>query len=112
MRLDRVIAHGLYTSHHLLLRDQMVDSLQQPQETLHAPAPLVQNLIRIPRLGERDDPRRPVDFGIDRLGRHQLTDVAFRLFLVQVEQLGEPVHLDAGVVFRYDANVVFDDPLA
>ena len=112
MRLDRVIAHGLYASHHLLLRNQVVDSLQQPQKTLHAPAPLVQDLVRIPRLGEGDDPRRPVDFGIDRLGSHELTDVAFRFFLVQVEQLGESVHLDAGVVFRDDANVVLDDSLA
>ena len=112
MRLDCVIADGLNASHHLLLRDQVIDSLQQAQKALHAPAPLVQDLIGVPSLGERDDPRRPVDFGIDRLGRHQLTNIAFRLLLVQVEQLGEPVHLDAGVVFRYDANVVLNDPLA
>lgn len=111
MCLHRVIAHRLYPSHHLLLRNQMIDPLQKAQKALHAPAPLVQNLIRIPGLGKRDDSRRPVDFGIDRLGRDELTDVAFRLFLVQIEQLGESVHLDAGVVFRYDANVVFNDPL-
>ena len=112
MGLHRVIAHRLYPSHHLLLGNQMINPLQKPQQTLHAPAPLVQNLIRIPGLGKRDDSRGPVDFGIDRLGRDELTDVAFRLFLVQIEQLGESVHLDAGVVFRYDADVVFDDPLA
>lgn len=112
MGLDRGIAHRLYPSHHLLLRDQMIDPLQQAQKALHAPAPFVQHFIRISSLGKRDDSRRPVDLGVDRLSRDQLTDVAFRLFLVQVEQLSEPAHLDAGVVFRNDANVVFDDALA
>ena len=112
MRLDRVVGHGLYTSHHLLLGDQVVDSLQQAQKALHAPAPLVEDFVRVAGLGKRDDARGPVDFGVDRLGRHELADVAFRLFFVQIEQLGEPVHLDAGVVLRYDAHVVFDDPLA
>lgn len=112
MCLHRVIAHRLYPSHHLLLRNQMIDSLQQAQKTLHAPAPFVQHFICISRLGKRDDSRRPVDLGVDRLSRHKLADVAFRLFLVQIEQLGESVHLYAGVVFRNDANIVFDDPLA
>lgn len=112
MSLYRVIAHRLYTSHHLLLRDQMINPLQQAQKTLHTPAPLVQNLIRIASLGERNDSGGAVDFGIDRLGRHELTDVALRLLLVQIEQLGESVHLDARVVFRNDADVVFDDALA
>ena len=111
--LDRIIiAHGLDTSHHLLLRDQVVDPLQQAQKTLHAPAPFVQDLVRVSRFRERDDPRGPIDLGVDGLSRHQLTDVAFRLFLVQVEQLGESVHLYPSVVFRYDADVMLDDTLA
>ena len=112
MGLYRVVAHRLYPSHHLLLSDQVVNSLQQTQQALHASTPFVQNLIRIPRLGKRDDSGGPVDFGVDGLGRDQLANVAFRLFLVQIEQLGKPVHLDASVVFRNDADVVLNDPLA
>lgn len=85
MSLHRVIAHRLYPSHHLLLRNQMIDSLQQAQKTLHAPAPFIQHFIRVSSLCKRDDSRRPVDLGVDSLSRHKLTDVAFRLFLVQIE---------------------------
>ena len=115
MRLDRIVdgtTHRLYPRHHLLLRDQMIDPFQQAQEALHAPTPFIQHLVRVARLGERDDAGRAVDFGVDRLGRDELADVAFRLVLVQVEQLGESVHLDAGVVFGHDADVVFDDAFA
>lgn len=98
--------------HHLLLGNQMIDPLQQSEQTLHAPAPLVQHLVRIPRLGETHHPGRTIDFGVDRLRRDQLTDIRLRLLLIQIQQLREPRHGDAGVVFGNDADIVLDDALA
>lgn len=90
----------------------MIDPLQQAQQTLHARTPLIQHLVRIPHLGETDDPGRAVDFGVDRLGRDELADVRLGFVLVEIEQLREPAHLDASVVLGDDADVVFDDALA
>lgn len=102
----------LNASHHFLLGDQMVDALQQAEQALHTPAPLVQHLIRISRLGETNQSRRAVDLGVDRFGRDELADVGLGLVLVEVEQLRQTTHLDPGVVFGHHAHVVFDDPLS
>ena len=113
MHLDSIITpRRLNPRHHLLLRNQMINPLQQPQQTLHAPTPLIQHLVRIPRPRKRHHPRWPIDLRIHRLRRHQRTDIRFRLLLVQVKQLRQSVHLDAGVIFRDDADVVLDDALA
>ena len=90
----------------------MIDPLQQAQQTLHAPAPLIQHFIRIPDPLKTDDPGGSVDLGIHRLRRHQVADVLLRLHLAEVEQGAQPVHLDAGVVFRDHADVVLDHALA
>ena len=98
--------------HHLLLRNQMIDPLQQPQQALHTPTPLIQHVIRIPRLRETDHPRRPVNLGIYRFRGNELADVRLRFFLVEVQQLRQARHLDAGVVFRDDADVMFNNAFA
>lgn len=90
----------------------MIDPLQQPQQTLHTRTPLIQHLIRVPHLGETDHPRGAIDLGVHRLGRDELADVRLGFLLVEIEQLRETAHLDAGVVFGDDADVVFDDALA
>ena len=112
MRLDSLIPDRLDPRHHFLLCDQMVDPLQQAQQTLHVAAPLVQDLVGPSGFGETDDTRGAIDPGVDRLGRDQLADVTLRLVLVQVEELRQAGHLDAGVVLGDDADVVFDDPFA
>ena len=98
--------------HHLLLRNQMIDPLQQPQQAPHTPAPLIQHLIRAPRFRKTDHPRWTIDLCIYRLRRHQLANILFRLFLVEIQELAQPAHLDASVVFRDDTDVVLDDALA
>ena len=94
MRLDVLLprgigrGRGLNAGHHLLLGDEMVDAFQQAQQTLHAGAPLVQHHVGVSRFGEIDHSRRPVDLGVDGLGRDELADVGFGFVLVEVEQLG------------------------
>jgi hypothetical protein len=90
----------------------MINALEQAQEALHVEAPLVQDVISIAGLCEAHDPRGAVDLGVDCLGGDELADVLFRLVLGQVEQLGQAVHADAGVVLCDDADVVFNDALA
>lgn len=98
--------------HHLLLGDEVVDPLQEPQQALHVVAPLVQDIVCVSRLGEADDSRRPVDFRIHSLGRHQFTNVFFRLIFRKVKELGKAAYLDSSVVLGNDPNVVFDNALA
>ena len=98
--------------HHLFFRDQMIDPLQQAQQTLHTPAPLIQHLVRIPRFGETHHPCRTINLRIDRLRRDQLTDIRLRLLLIQVQQLREPRYGDTGVIFGDDADIVLDDAFA
>lgn len=95
-------------SHHLLLRDEMVNPLQQPKQTLHVTAPLIQHIVRIARLSKVDQPRRTINLRMDGLRRYQLADVLLRLLLRQIEQLRQPAHLDARIVLRDDADVVLD----
>ena len=104
--------HGLDPSHHLLLGDQVIDALQQAEQALHAPTPLVQHLVSIPGLGEADDPGRTVDFRVHSLGGHELTDVGFSFVFVEIEKLRQTAHLNARVVFRYDADVVLNHSFA
>lgn len=110
--LDPFFHRGLNPRHHLLLGDQVIDSLQQAQEALHAPAPLVQHLVGVARLGETDHFGGPVDLGVDGFGGDELADVGFRFVFVQVEQLRQAAHLDARVVLGDDPDVVLDDALA
>ncbi len=112
MCLDSIISNRLNPRHHLLLRDKMIDPLQQAQQTPHAPAPLIEHLIRISRLRKSDNSSGPVNLGIHRLRRHQRADITLRLVLFQIQQLRQTVHLDARVVLGHDADVVFDDALA
>ena len=112
MRLHSVIAHRLNTGHHLLFRDQVIDSLQEPQQALHTATPLIENLIRISRLGERYDPSWPVNLRIHRLSRHQRADIAFCLVLIQIQQLRESMHLDPRVVLGDHADIMFNDALS
>jgi hypothetical protein len=102
----------LDSSHHFLLGDQMVDSLQQPQQALHVPAPLVQYIICVSWLGEVNDSGWTIDLSIYGLRSHQLADVLLRLIFCEVEKLGQAGHLDAGVVFGDDSDIVLDDALA
>lgn len=90
----------------------MVDALQQIEQTAHVAAPLVEHVVRVARLGEVDDPRRTVDLGVYRLGRHQVADVPLRLVLVQVQELRQAPEFDPCVVLGHHAHVVLDDPLA
>ena len=98
--------------HHLLLSDQMVHTLQEAEQALHVPAPLVEDIVRVARLGEGDDAGWPVDLGVDGLRRHQLADVLLCLVLCQIQKLGQARDLDASVVLCDDADVVLNDTLA
>ena len=71
----------LNPGHHLLLRDQMVNALEQTQKALHATAPLVENIIGIARLGEADNLSRPINLGIDGLRSDQLGNILLSLVL-------------------------------
>ena len=102
----------LYPRHHLLLRNQMINPLQQSQQALHIPAPLIQHVVRAPRLREAHHLRGAVDLRIHRLVRHQLRQVLLRLVGLEIEQRRQTRHLDARVVARHDAHVVLDDALA
>lgn len=95
-----------------LFRDQMIDSLQQPEQAFHIPAPLVQHIIRTIRLLEADESCRPINLRVDGLGRHKLAYVLLRLLLVEIKQLRQTAELYTRVVFGDDAHVVFDDALA
>ena len=101
----------LNISHHLLLRNQMINPLQQPQQPFHTPTPLIQHLVRVSRLRETDYSRRPIDLRVYRFRGDQLRDVRFCLVLVEVQQLRQSPHLDACVVFRHNADVMLDDSL-
>ena len=109
--MDFTDLRGLDPSHHLLFGDEMINSLQQPQQTLHTPTPLIQDVIRIPRLRKAYNPGRPIDLRIHGLGSDQFADVFFRLVFVEVKKLREPGHLYPRVVFRNDSDVVFNDAL-
>lgn len=102
----------LNSGHHLFLRDQMIDPLQQSQQTLHVSTPLVQDIICVSWLGEIDDPGRSINLGVDSLRSDQLADVFLRLVFRQVEQLGQSGHLNAGIVFGDDTDIVLNDTLA
>lgn len=102
---------GLNPSHHLLLCNEMVDSLKKPEKALHVPAPLIQDVVSIARFGEADDVCGTIDFRIDGLGCNKLADVLFRLIFSEVEQLRQARHLNTRVVFRYHTDIVFNDPL-
>lgn len=98
--------------HHLLLGNEVVDPLQEPQQALHVVAPLVQDIVCVSRLGEADDSCRSVDLGVHSLGGDQFTNVLFRLILRKVKELGKAAHLNASVVLGNDPNVVLDNALA
>lgn len=102
----------LNPSHHLLLGDQMVNTFQVTQQALHISTPLIQHIIRIPRLREIDNPGWTIDLGIHRLSSNQLADVLLRLVFGEIKQLGEAGHLDTGIVFCDNTDVVLDDALA
>lgn len=112
MCLDGIITYRLYPRHHLLLRDKMINSLQQAKQTLHTPTPLIEYLIRIPRFRKRHHSRRSVNLGIHRFRSDELADITFRFLFVQIEELGKSVHLYPGVVFRYDTDIMLDDSLS
>lgn len=112
MRLAHVAAGGLDAGHHLLLGDQMVDPLEQTQQTLHVAAPLVQNVIGIPGFGKVDQSRGSVNLSVDGLRCDQITNVLLRLFLSQIQQLGQTAHLNASVVLGYYTDIVLDNPLS
>lgn len=111
MRLAHVAASGLDTGHHLLLGNQMVDPLEQTQQILHVAAPLVQNVIGIPGFGKVDQPRGSVNLRVDGLRCDQITNVLLRLFLSQIQQLGQTAHLNASVVLSHYTDIVLDNPL-
>ena len=102
----------LNPSHHLLLRDQVVDPLEQTKQAPHVSAPLVQNIVRIARLGKVDNLCRAVDLGVDGLGRDEVADVLLRLVLVQVKKFPKTRDLNARVVLGHHAHIVLNDSLA
>lgn len=107
-----LLSRGEDPRHHLLLRDQVVDPLQQPQKALHVAAPFVQHVVRIARLGEVDQSGWTVDLGVDRLRTDQLADVLLGFLLRQVQQFGQPAHLDTCVVLGHHPHVMLDHALA
>lgn len=112
MSLALVATRRQDASHHFLLGDKMVDPLQKTKQALHITAPLVEHVVRIPGFGKVDQPRGSVDLGVDGLQRYKLADILLRLLLSQVQQLGQPAHLDTSVVLGHHAHVMLDDPLA
>ena len=114
MRLSsfRRLGKWLDSSHHFLFGDQMVNSLQQSQQALHVSTPLVQHIICVSWLGEVNDSGWTIDLGVHSLCSHQLADVFLRLILCQVEKLSQAGHLDAGVVFGDNSDIVLNDTLA
>lgn len=103
---------GLDTGHHLLLGDEVIDTLEEAEQALHVGGPLVQDIVDVAGLGKRHDAGGAVDARVHRLGAHQLADVLLRLVLRQVEELRQPPHADARVVLGDDAHVVLDHALA
>jgi hypothetical protein len=89
----------------------MIDSFQKTKQALHISAPFIKHVICVSRLGEADDSGRSVDLGVHCLGCNQLTDILLCLILGQVEKLGQAWHLDSGVIFGNDTDVVFNDTL-
>ncbi len=98
--------------HHFFLCDQVVDSLKQTKQALHISTPFVQNIVCISGLREADNSGGSIDFGVNGLRSDQLADILLRLIFRQIEQLGQAWHLDAGIVFGDDTNIVLNDTLA
>ena len=90
----------------------MINPLQQSEQTLHVSTPLIQHIIGIARFGEIDDPSRTIDFGVDGLCGDELANVLLRLVFGEIEELGEPGHLDACIILGNDTDVVLNDALA
>lgn len=109
--LPPFISNWLNPRHHFLFGNQMINPLQQPKQTLHAPTPLIQHFISISRLRKTHQSRRPIDFRIDRLRSYKLTDIRLRLIFIQIEQLRQAAHLDPSVVLGNDPDVMFNDTL-
>ena len=82
------------------------------QQALHIRTPLIQHIIRIPRLRKVDNPGRTINLSIHRLRSNKLADILLRLILSEVEELSQARHLDTGVVFCDDTDVVLDHALA
>lgn len=102
----------LDSGHHLLLRDKMVDPLQQSEKALHVAAPLVEDVISIARFGKAHDPCWPIDLRVDGFGCDEFADVLFCLIGGEVEELRQTRHFDTGIVLCDHADIVFDDPLS
>ncbi len=98
--------------HHLLLRDQMIDSLEYTQQGFHIPTPLVQYIIRLSWFREADDARGTIDAGIDRLGGDQFTQIFLCFRGIETEEVCKSWETDAGVIFRDDPDVMLDDAFA
>lgn len=103
---------GLDASHHLLLGDEMINSLQQTQQALHVVAPFVQNIISISWLGKADNLCGTINLGVDCLGGDKLADVLLSLILGEIEELSEALHLDASVILGDDTDIVLNNPLS
>lgn len=74
---------------------------------MHVAAPLVQNLVAALGLDKRDDARRAVNLGVDRLGRDELGQELLGLGDREREEGGEAGEGDAGVVAGDDADVLW-----
>lgn len=112
LSLARLGRARLNVGHHLLLGNEMINTLEVAQQALHVGAPLVQDVICISGLREAYNTRRAIDLGVDSLGGDQLADVLLRLVLCEIQQLGEALGLDAGVVLGDHTDIVLDDSLA
>jgi hypothetical protein len=106
------VACWLNPRHHLFLCDEVIDPLQQSQKTLHISAPFIEDIVRVSRLGEANDSGGTVNLCVDGLGRDQFADILLRLVLGEIQELGQALHLDTGVVFGHDTDVVLDDALS
>ena len=87
--LRALLRRRLDTRHHLLLRDQVINALQQTKQALHVSAPLVQHLVRITLLLEADKLCGAIDTSEDGLVDDQVGDVLFGFLGRQVEKLCE-----------------------
>mmetsp|Transcript_9511 Transcript_9511/g.30060 ORF Transcript_9511/g.30060 Transcript_9511/m.30060 type:complete len:210 (+) Transcript_9511:137-766(+) len=95
--------------HHRLLANLVARRLDEVEQRRDVARPVVEQLVGLLRLLERDDARRPVDARPDRARRDHLGELAFGLRLAHGEERRHARHLDALIEFGEGAHVVLDD---
>lgn len=88
------------------LRDQVARLLDEAHQLVHIAAPLVQHLVARLRLDERDDARRTVDLGVDRLRGDEAGEELLGFGDGEGDKGSEAGEGNPGVVAGDDANVL------